>query len=240
MKKTFLILTLWLLANNVFAEYNGWYFTLEITTTNGDKITGYTYKATAYFDLDSLENSPYLIKRLNHLDRDLDQPVFTFFQHLLTYTYALPGDTSRFKAYTMLDTHSVPLAEVEHIAVVGMIDFWYLVNIDSPHKISDTLWMNQPPVETFIADGYMCSWDVFVHEKTMQTDRVLKELNAFNNKNAKQLAEWEKELEYAGSEYREEIKQKIEDLQESLDEKASKLLLKFDGEKVVIISFCSC
>ncbi len=204
------------------------------------QITGHTYKAMAYFDQDSIHKSTYLKKHLNQAGHYRQLPFFKYSPGLLKYSYSTPEDTTQYAAYTLIDQDSIPLAEIESIRIVEMIDFGYLLNIASGHQLSDTIWMKQPVVEMAFIGGYLCTFDVYVHENSSTVKQVFKEMDAFNKKNEKEFNDLEEELEYLNGKEREDLEQKIDDYQEELDEKASAILEKLNGEKVVIISFCSC
>jgi hypothetical protein len=222
------------------AEYNGWYITFKITTTTNQEIIAHTYKASAYLDKDSLESSTYLIRHLNRVGFIPDNPIFRYSKDLLEYTYVPILSTDTVKAYSLLNERSMPLAEINSITIVDMIDYWYLQNIESGHSLNDTIWMKVPALESAYVDGYLCSYEVYLHEKTATTIAVLKEITEFNAKNKSKIEAWEAEMKDAMGTYYQELELKIEDFQETLDEKASKIIAKLAGEKVVVISFCSC
>jgi hypothetical protein len=238
--KQFLVTILLLACHFAAAEYNGWYITFKITTTANQEITGHTYKASAYLDEDSLESSTYLIRHLNRVGLTPDDPVFRYSKDLLEYTYVPILATETAKAYSLLNERSIPLAEIKRIVIIDMIDFGYLLNIAGNHSLVDTIWMKTPALESAYVDGYLCSYEVYVHEQSENTIAVLREMSEFNAKNKGKIEAWEAEMKDAMGAYYQELEQKINDFQESLDEKASKIMAKLAGEKVVIISFCSC
>ncbi len=234
------LLFIFLLFNghNALAEYNGWYLKLEITTTSNEEIIGYVYRASAYLKEDSLNNESYVT-------RTLTQPLnpseyMVYHEMLYRYEYTPVGAQEPYHNYALLGERSITTTEIRSIKILNRIDFSYLENVANVYLPSDTLWMNTLPVAKTMADGYLCSWQVFVHEETANTKKVLAELKAYSIKNEQQFKQLDEELENANGEYYREIEAKIEDLQDRLDGIASKILAKFEGEKVVIISFCSC
>lgn len=236
--KTAFTLILFCLSYSAFAEYNGWFLKIEITTANNEVIIGHIYRASAYFEEDSLSDEHYTTKALTRSFTEDEH--FVYFKTLYKYEYVPLGGLEPTHIYALLNEQGIATTEIKNISVLDRIDFSYLENIASGHKLSDTLWMKEPPVVKAIADGYLCSWQVFVHEQSANTQKVLAELAVYQTKNAQQFKKLEEELEYANGEHYREIETKIDELQESLDEMASDILAQLDGEKVVIISFCSC
>ena len=237
-----IILSIFLLSASHFAlaEYNGWFLKLAIETTKGEVIIGHVYRASAYFNEDSLSNERYVTRSMSHYFLQGDEPRMVYYENLVKYDYVPEGGTETYSVYTLIGEKSILVSDIKNIKILNHIDFSYLVNVASAHALRDTIWMKTPPVAKYIVDGYLCSWQLFVHEESANTKQVLAELKAFNNKNQQQLKKLEEELDYANGDYYREIEAKIETLEEGLDEAASDILAKLNGERVVIISFCSC
>lgn len=227
------------LNSNLKAEYNGWYIKFKITTQNQKELIGNIYLAQAYFEKDSIKNSNYLIERFNTLDNRSEDSL-VYYKNLLSYQYKQEEDTNTYTEYGLINQAMIAIQQIKSIEVLNMIDFWYLLGISSGHSISDTTWMKNKPVEVFRTGGNLCDWQIFVHEATEKTKQTIQQLKNLTNSNTSEIEKLEQELKYLdGAEYY-KAKENIESLEEGMDEKYQEILKSFDGEKVVIISFCSC
>ena len=239
MKIIFTVL-LFLGFQSAFAEYNGWFITFELETTAGERIIGNVYRASAYFKRDSLANQNYVTKRLIQTDLNHKDSGFTYFQHLITYIYTPYEDSDTARIYTLAGKQTIEESEILRITVLNLVDFGYLMGISNHLNIEDTIWMQKPPLKTYSADGYLCSWQIFVHEQSKNTEQILAELTESMNEYKSKIAELQEILQGEENEAYREAEVKMVKLEESRDEKTFEFLDKLDGEKVVIISFCSC
>lgn len=239
MNKLIICILFLLLTVHVKAEYNGWFIKFKITTKSQKELVGNVYIAQAYFEKDSINNSNYLIERFNTLDNQSEDSL-VYYKNLLSYKYNQDGDTNTYTQYGLLNQEMIAINEIKSIEVINMIDFWYLSGIGSSHTIADTIWMKKAPVESFSFGGYLCGWDIFVHEATKKTDRILLQLKELTENHTLKIDSLEKNLKYLNGNDYYQTEEKIESLNDSIDEKASEILKLFDGEKVVILNFCSC
>lgn len=235
--KILVILFLVFGVNALKAEYNGWYIQFEITTKANTSIVGWTYVAEAYFNKDSIHNSNYLIERFDVLDHQ-KQGTINFYHHLLTYRFkSFAGDDE--KIYTLIEEDSIPVNEIKSMQVLKMHEFWYLQGVVSKHQISDTTWMKSPVLERITVGGELCTWDIFVHQKSEAVEKLKAALSIIENKYTQKIEALEEELDYAEGDH-EKLEDEIDNLLEQKEDDIFKKIKNFELKKTVIISFCSC
>ena len=235
--KILVILLLVLSSYTLKAEYNGWYIQFKITTNADSSILGWAYVAEAYFKKDSINNSNYLIERFDVLDHQ-QRGTINFYHHLLTYRFkSFAGDDE--KIYTMLAEDSIEVNEIKSIEVLKMHEFWYLQGVVSKHEISDTTWMQTPVLERITTGGELCTWDIFVHQKSEAIENLKATLSTIEKKYSNKIEAIEDELNYAEGDH-EKLEHEIDNLLEQKEDEMYEKIKKFKGNKVVIISFCSC
>lgn len=239
MRKALIIILFILLSPKSYGEYNGWFIKFEIETTSNTVIIGHVYIASAYFNEDSTNSNSYLLKRFDLLDYNSNGNIH-FYKNLLKYECAPYDSINPNFVYTILNEDSIPTNQVRNISVSKMISFGYLTSIGSNHDMKDTTWMKTPPVQLESAGGYFCDWQIFVHDKNEETDRIINEVNTLKLKFTAELQELEEELGYLNGEEYERAKEKIQKKEESMDGQFPKIIGKFNGLKVVVITFCSC
>jgi len=238
MKKRITLLCI-VLSHFALAEYNGWYIDFTIETKNQEVIKGHGYIASAYFDKDSSNNDSYVTKRLMNLIGNGNDTLI-YFKDRITYTYTPYESYDVAEIYTLVNNGKIAFNTIAYISIDTMIDYWYLSNIATSHALADTIWMKNAPAQTVVASGYLCSWEIFIHEETVQTKQILAELIKSQALYDKIIKNLEDEEDYNGSEAYREAKERMSEFEDSIDEITAEILSKFEGQKVVIISFCSC
>ncbi len=238
MRKLFTIILL-ALFHFASAEYNGWYVDFTLQTKNQEVIKGHAYIASAYFDVDSMKHDGYVTKRFCRLLNNGNDTLI-YSKNRISYTYSPFESYDVAVIYTLVNPDKIAFQDIARISIDTMIDYGYLSNIETSHTLADTIWMKSTPIQTVLANGYLCSWEIFIHEKTAQTEEILAELEksqAIYNKILKNL---EDEEPYNGSESYREAEKRMNEFEDSIDEITAEILEKFHGQKVVIVSFCSC
>ena len=240
MKKLFLILIgILLQTHSLKAEYNGWYIKFKIITQNQEELIGNIYIAQAYFEKDSINNSNYVIERFNTLDHQ-SEDTLVYYKNLLKYNFQPEEDTSTYTEYGLINQQKIHVKDIKSIEVLNMIYFWYLSGIASTHTIADTIWMKSKPIKVFRTGGTLCDWQIFVHETSENTEKTIIKLEELQRSFSTKIEALEADLEYLDGEEYYETEEKIEKLEREIDKQFQELLTPFKGEKVVIISFCSC
>ena len=96
------------------------------------------------------------------------------------------------------------------------------------------------PVEKYSFEDIFCSHDIYIHEKDDETDTIINALKKGSLNFEKAIKEQEEIMKYSDGEQYQEAKEKIEKIEEAIDQKISEELQRFDGMKVVIITMCTC
>lgn len=196
------------------AEYNSYHIEITIETTAGKKLKGFVYKTDGFIEGDSIYNPGYL---LGALSWDFYGPTdsIRYFKNRFEYKYSFDGTVEE-RIYALVNPAVIPVSSVVAISIDTVINFSYLLNISNYTSAKDTNWMKKPPVNKVAHDGYLCSYQIYMHKETKKTQAILKELEAYDKK------------------YKD-----AKDTDHS-DEELSKIIHKLNGEKVIVISFCSC
>ena len=100
--------------------------------------------------------------------------------------------------------------------------------------------MKSKPIKVFRTGGTLCDWQIFVHETSENTEKTIIKIEELQRSFSTKIEALEADLEYLDGEEYYQTKEKIENLEEKIDSQFQELLSPFKGEKVVIISFCSC
>tara|TARA_Y100000782_G_scaffold111451_1_gene139588 strand:+ start:3171 stop:3893 length:723 start_codon:yes stop_codon:yes gene_type:complete len=238
-KLIFLFLCFISLSTTALAEYNGWFIQFKLVTKDQQHLTGHIYVASAYIDLDSLQYTDYVAQKFDRLDYNYNDTI-RFFKHRIAYHYTPYMSQDTATIYTLTEEQFVAVDQVESITIEEKISFGYLMDIATEHAYADRKWMQQPPVQTAHDGGYLCDWQIFIHERNAQTDAILKELETLDKKLKAEMQELEEILNYEGRDDYFEAQEKAQALENSIDEQKQKILEKFQGQKVVIVAFCSC
>ena len=224
------------------AEYNGHQIEFTITLTDGKEIHGYNYLAMVHRRDESigyqefLEQNPEMVLR-NQFNDSVGE--WTYFEHRIRYDYLSYGRDSSF-IYTLIDKKSVEKHTVASLTIIGLTDQSYAIGVSSGHEYEDRIWMTSEPVERHSFGGIFCSTDIFIHEKTAETDQVIQELEQISADFDQQVKAQEAEMKYADGEPYYQAEAKLEQIEEAMDGKISAVLQRFDGLKVVLITMCTC
>jgi len=81
---------------------------------------------------------------------------------------------------------------------------------------------------------------IYVHQKTPETDSIFEELNRVTEANLKERKRLEEELQFADGEPHYQMQDRIEELEYEIDGQINELLKRFRGQKVVVVSWCTC
>ena len=174
------------------------------------------YVSTSFIDLQSIDNSEYLKKQLSSASC-LQNGNIIYYKNRISYEY--DGDNKRVKVYKLVDIAEINPSAISEIMITDSFKFGYLTTISNDLTLSDRSWMKTVPLEKIIAGGYYCDYQIFVHKKSVKITQIQKELDL-------KMKEW-KDIELSnqnGNTYGNEIR---------------KIMDKFNGLQVVVISFCS-
>ena len=226
----------------VFAEYNGHQIKFSIELNDGVEIIGYNYLASVYQKDKSisykafLENNYELILR-NQYNDSLGE--FTFFQNRIKYNYKDYNGENRF-IFTLTDKKEIDKNNIKTFKIIELTDQSYAIGISTNHMWKDRLWMKNKPTERQSFGGTFCSHDIYIHEKNNDTDKIIDALKKLSLNFEKAIKEQQQIMDHSDGNHYYEAKEKIEKIEEDIDNKISEELQNFNGMKVVIITMCTC
>lgn len=221
------------------AEYQSWYITFKAVTLQNDTITGYVSVPTEYFEEDSITYSGYLLRSFDRMDYNPDGN-FTFARHLVAYRFKYPEAEETSVAYTLVDTDYLQVSDIKHLEIVNRFNYTYLIGVANINRVADTIWAFTPTLYQEQVGGYLCDWNIFVHQTSKKVEDVLAKLKKKDAAMRRLEEEYEALRERGVSEAQEEAEKALNEREESIDEELGTLLKELEGEKVVIVSFCSC
>ncbi len=206
------------------AEYNGYLIKFEVETLEGNKFFGYSYLSTSYFNLDSLENTNYLITALDPGRGDWEGDSLIYYKERIKYEYRHVGnvDGEKIPIYTLNNRQVILDKEIKNIDILEIINQTYMVGISSPLSISDTTWSNKDPIESYSFGAYLCFHQIYIHERSKNIKNIIARLQA----KQKEIDEIEFDSEMG----------------DQLDNEISKMIdeLSLLDNKIVVITECSC
>ena len=103
--------------------------------------------------------------------------------------------------------------------------------------LEDREWLQTKPVQTYETGGIFCNHQIFLHEQNKKTTKIITELNRTEQAYYQKVKDLKEQMKYSDGELYHEAQTFISKLDDEID---SKILGKFNGLKVVIISMCSC
>ncbi len=223
MNKLLGILIFTLITITARAEYNGYHIKFKIETTKGETRIGFVYVPSAYFDKDSIQSTDYLKYALDQSwgDRDNKDSLF-YFKERIKYQYQEVGNTQGEKReiFALNNKQSISYKDIKLITIIEMQDFTYLIGVSSPLSISDVTWISKKPLQSYAFSGYLCYYQVFVHVNSKKIEGIIKRLNA------KQKSIENMDVDYENG--------------DAVDDELWKIIKELYGEKVVVITECTC
>lgn len=230
------LLVVFVFSATLKAEYGGITLKYEVSLCNGTDVTAYARYPSYFINGDSLGSKHFIIKRLMNTGHDSVQ----LFGDLIYYDFELWQNLQT--QHSLLNPFYIKLADIESIQVLSQIKFSYMLSIGTNHKLADTLWMKKPVVDTLSGVGYLCLWNIYVHERNEDVDRILTEF-VKAQETVKRLRREVNAAYNTGDpmEY-DTPNQALKDYLDTndLDKELGKILSKLDDYKVVIIQECSC
>lgn len=230
MRKTLIIIIAVIFSTSLRAEYNGYHIALSIENLKGQITKGYVYVASAYLNMDSLNNSEYLKRALDQSWKDWDKrDSLTYFKERIKYEYTAVWDSSGPKKsiYYLTGKTVLSFKSIKSIKIEEMIHFGYTKGIANELKLSDTTWMKREPVRKVSFGGYLHSYQIFIHENSPQINAIIKQLEI----KQKEFDNTELDDENGDTDYKKGDK---------IDEEFWKIIQKLNKLKVVIIAESSC
>jgi len=218
---------------SVWAEcqYQTYHIKFMIETTDGKMSNGYTKASPCYFSLDSISNLSieYFKKNVAVLEAYYNEDSLTYFQDRIEYEY-LFSEYSEEKSteYYLLNKKTIPVKDIKTIKVDNVIDQSGWMSIENTLQLKDTIWMKEEPIkrvdfEPASSEGYgvgfLYGYRIFVHVNSKKTDAVIRELDL----------KW-KEL------VTEKTLEEVNNNTSEINEEIRKIVKKFKGEKVIVIS----
>jgi len=230
MRKTLIILIAVIFSTSLRAEYNGYHITISIENIKGQITKGYVYVASAYLNMDSLNNSEYLKKALDQSWKDWNKrDSLTYFRDRIKYEYTAVWDSSGAKnsIYYLTGKTVLSFKSIKSIKIEEMIDFGYTQGIANELKLSDTTWMKREPLRKLSFEGYLHSYQIFIHENSAKINEIIKQLEI----KQKEIDQTELQDDNGDTDYRKGDK---------IDDELWGIIKKLNKLKVVIIAESSC
>ncbi|GAL87387.1 hypothetical protein CHU_2386 [Sporocytophaga myxococcoides] len=223
MNKTIGILIFTLVTISSRAEYIGYHIKFTIETKKGETRIGFVYVPSAYLDMDSIENTNYLKYALDQSwdDRSNKDSLF-YFKERIKYQYQEVGDTQgeEREIYSLSNKQSISYQDIKLIRIIEMQDFTYLTGVSSPLSVTDIPWISKKPLQGYAFSGYLCYYQVFVHVKSKKIEGIIKRLTA------KQKSIESIDVNHENG--------------DGVDEELWEIIKELYGEKVVVITECTC
>ena len=211
MKKQFLLIVFALgLFQTVSAQTGGWFVKFEMET-NAKTIKGHIYLTNNHFS-PGTRGQKHLKEAFDDGDYSSRDGVIHFFHKRLQYRFKWEGSTEYDTLCAGANLDSIAVSEVKNIKILEIIDQGYLVRLNVMGPVEDDKWMKGEPVQFVRGTAVLCDWQIYIHEKTSKTEKVLTELD----------------LKEEGYFYGDDDDEKV------------RIISKLKGEKVVVIRFCSC
>ena len=165
-----------------------------------------------------LSNLPVSMDSLNSENRLLKDmsngwlDSVTYYTDRLAYYYVEEGDGELRHEYLLLGKQRFPLNRIRHIKLIAWERGSYLNGIRSDLKKQDEVWMREKPLRSVHYYGAYCDFLIFIHKESPKTDQLLAELKVLTDAAAVSGDPGDYEA----------------------------VLKKFNGQKVVIITTCTC
>ncbi|MFY0675313.1 MAG: hypothetical protein JXQ87_18095 [Bacteroidia bacterium] len=237
-KVILIILALFALTKFTKAEYGGVYIKYELSLKSGEKKSCYREYSGYKEEFDILIEDGLM--PLSFLFSDQDS--VRFYKDMLKYKYHWWYSESAMIQRGITNPFYLKTAKIESAKVLDMYSFSYMMGFGTSHSLADSVWMNQPVVDTASAGGYLCFWQIFVHEHNVEVERLLDQLREIQQP-LKDLIKESNQIrkKYGfGYEY-DEVNRKIDSIQNSnLEDQISEIIGELNRFKVVVIEECSC
>ncbi|MGB0175936.1 MAG: hypothetical protein ACPF9D_02140 [Owenweeksia sp.] len=219
------------------AEYNGCFFKLSVEKMDGTSFIGHLYMTDAIIKTDSLNNNDYLVWNSGR-GEFMPEDSIRFYKKRLSYIISLENQQDTI--YTLLEPMALSKKEIRNIRVLDKIEQSYLYGLEILHESDDYAWLSKKPQTVLKTGGYLCDWEIFIHEESPQTNEVQGKLRKYEAEAEAKLKKLSIELNSSDGPYHRELQENINSLEERLDTDIPEILKGFKGEKVVILAFCSC
>lgn len=171
---TFFSLSLSLLAKSE-CQYHLVELKLKVTTDNMSSIY-YSSMSLCDFYSDSLQSKTYLIRSLNQ--GNLEDSI-TVFNDIIRYEYFM-ADTIHSKEKntisSLINEVDLLVKDIDSVKVIEYKEVSVFDFISTELELADTLWLNTPPIRKIGFGAYLCTHQIFIHEKNLENNRVLNRL----------------------------------------------------------------
>ncbi len=186
MKKTLIVLTILSLSAGVKAQYYyGYYIKFDAETIHGETKTGFVYLAAHYLNNDSLNNTDYLKKALSQRAIEWHKrDSLVYYKERIKYDYIPVDDSlgSKSTIYRLNNEQAIANNEIQAIKIRDMIEQSYFIQISNPLSAADTVWASKRPLRSYSFTGFVCYFQIFVHENSQNTNRIIKQLQEKQHK----------------------------------------------------------
>lgn len=239
MPKAILIILVFIAAiKTVKAEYGGVYVKYELSLKSEEKKIGYREYSGYTEEFDTLIKDGFM--PLSFLFDNQDS--VRLYADMITYKYNWWYSENPMMQRGVAKPFYVATNQIVSVIVLKMYSFSYMMGFGTSHSLADSVWMKTPVVDTASANGYLCYWQIFVHEHNPEVNAIIKRLIDIQWPLKALEKEWRKVRKSQGFGYDlDRINEKIDDIRnDDFDEKLSKIIGELNDYKVVVIQECSC
>ncbi len=222
-----------LFCSKASAEYNGYHVSFDIETNSGKEIEAYTYITVYGIDMDSADNTSYLIRALGGGLRNYGNPdQLKYAKQRIKYEFVPSWSSDGEKSFIFSLSHidSIRISDIKSIKVNDVIDYTYAVGLWNHLDSKDLKWIQKPPVKSYAFSGYLCSYQIFAHKLSDKNKRIFEKLQETQEKIN---TYFEKQDNY-------EIEDGEEIDEDLFDKLIGDLMIELDLEKVIVIEECTC
>jgi len=243
MKKIFLALASLIVPLLGYSQNYGHHIKYTIELVDGSSVQGYTYVHYNRRDKDTISSyGEYLEKDYEYAlrnDFDARGELLYYSKNRIEYHYT-NYDGQQLSIFYLTNADSVLNSQIDAIHTDEMTPHTSDIWISTSHTWDDRGWMSSEPVESYSFEGYFCFHQIYIHQKTPETDSIIEELRKITEANLKERERLEEELPYADGEPHYQMQDRIEELEYEIDGQINELLRLFKGQKVVVVSWCTC
>ena len=195
---------------------------LKIITTDNSSITCYSSMSLCDFNSDSIKSKPYLLRALKRWSTN---DSITVFKDIIRYEYFI-YDTIISKEKNIVSSRineiDLFVNDIDSITVIEYNDVSVFDFISTELELADTNWLYTSPVSEIGYGAYLCSHQIFIYDKSVETNKVLDQLDNLQKEIDLKIDSMNRA---EGDEFDEKIWSLIEQLK--------------DLDKIVVVSSCT-
>ena len=195
-------------------------FTIDLKKGKAVKGIADVYDFEQYKD--SLNNSEFMMRVMTWQSGEDRPDSLLFYTHTFYYTYARQEgtDVTNYTSCQLVGEKGVPFSAIKKIRIDKYTPM-ACGGIVNTMKMADTTWANKKPLRVLTLNGYLCGFEVFIHETNPKVDAIIAELEARQSAFGENL-------------------ETVDEEEYQVDNEFFDILHKLQGEKVVVLESCTC